>query len=100
MFIIKSIDKKYTESFLNGNIKFKDYREYWTIENNKIGDDSEGRMKFIFDDDKGYDLYINNSQKFYIDGFNIKNTPNFKYPMKIDCYSFIDEKYIVNNHGK
>jgi len=92
MFLVKSIEKKHKQSFLNGNIHFTNYKKFREIEKERIGDPQEVKISKTLN--KKNDIIINNEIKTTTNEIEINLEPNFTVPMKIDCYSLIDDKYI------
>ncbi|WP_398574492.1 hypothetical protein [Staphylococcus equorum] len=97
MILIKSIDKKHKQKFLNGNIHFTDYKKFREIEKEKIGDPNEVKITNKINGNHTVKIEPYNSNislEFITDGIVEAKEPIFKNSIKIDCYSIVDEKYI------
>ncbi|MBM0846119.1 hypothetical protein D0420_12530 [Staphylococcus saprophyticus] len=95
--LIKSIEKKYTENFLNGHIHFTNYKKFREIEKEKIGDPKEVKITNNLNGKHTVKIEPHNSDisiEFIADGIIEAKEPIFKSTIKIDCYSIVDEEYI------
>ncbi|MBF0813263.1 hypothetical protein IR133_06005 [Staphylococcus saprophyticus] len=95
MFLIKSMDKIYKESFMKGSLYFKAIEDYRSIEDDKVGDKLEGAIEKRLNKEQGYDIYIDDIYGGNAESIGLNLTPTLSIPIKISCFSYVDENYVI-----